>query len=81
MKHWLKENIVEILAIGALFQFLFVVMFVLFHEVKSNDTTTMMILTSSTNIVVIILSFYFGSSKSSKDKDKVIGDMQETANK
>lgn len=80
MKPWLKENIVEILALGALLQFLSVILFVLFKEVKSNETTTMMILTSSTNIVVIILSYYFGSSKSSKDKDKVIGDMTENKN-
>lgn len=80
MKTWLKENIVEILAAGAVFQFLIVILFVLFREVKSNETTTMMILTSSTNIVIMVLQYYFGSSKTSKDKDKVISNMQETAN-
>jgi len=68
MKQYLKQNIVEILAIGAVIQFLIVILFVLFHEVKSNETATMMILTSSTNIAVIVLSYYFGSSKGSKDK-------------
>jgi len=68
MKEVLKKNIVEILALGAVVQFLIVILFVLFREVKSNETTTMMILTSSTNIVVIVLSYYFGSSKGSRDK-------------
>lgn len=68
MKGWIKENVVEVLALGAVIQFLIVILFVLFKEVKSNETTTMMILTSSTNIVVIVLSYYFGSSKGSKDK-------------
>lgn len=68
MKVWIKENIVELMALGALIQFLIVILFVLFKDVKSNETTTMMILTSSTNIVVIVLTYYFGSSKGSKDK-------------
>jgi heme/copper-type cytochrome/quinol oxidase subunit 4 len=65
---WIKENIVELMALGALIQFMIVILFVLFKDVKSNETTTMMILTSSTNIVVIVLTYYFGSSKGSKDK-------------
>lgn len=73
---WLKENVVEILAIGAVIQFLIVILFVLFKEVKSNETTTMMILTSSTNIVVIVLSYYFGSSKGSKDKQAKLDEME-----
>lgn len=68
MKDFLKQNIVEIIAVGAFIQFLIVILFVLFKDVKSNETTTMMILTSSTNIVVIVLTYYFGSSKGSKDK-------------
>lgn len=68
MKEFLKNNIVELIALGAFIQFLIVIMFVLFRDVKSNETTTMMILTSSTNIVVIVLTYYFGSSKGSKDK-------------
>ena len=68
MRVWIKENIVELMALGALIQFLIVILFVLFKDVKSNETTTMMILTSSTNIVVIVLTYYFGSSKGSKDK-------------
>jgi len=43
MKEFIKENIVELLAIGAVIQFLIVILFVLFKEVKSTETTTMMI--------------------------------------
>jgi len=75
MKQYLKQNIVELLALGAVIQFLIVILFVLFKEVKSNETTTMMILTSSTNIVVIVLSYYFGSSKGSKDKQAKIDEL------
>lgn len=77
MKQFIKTNIVELLALGALIQFLFVILFVLFKEVKSNETTTMMILTSSTNIVVIVLSYYFGSSKGSKDKQEKLDQLSE----
>ena len=76
MKDFLKKNIVELIALGAFVQFMTVILFVLFREVKSNETTTMMILTSSTNIVVIVLSYYFGSSKGSKEKDKQIQELQ-----
>lgn len=77
MKDYLKKNIVEMMALGALFQFLIVIMFILFREVKSNENTTMMILTSSTNIVVIVLSYYFGSSKGSKDKQAKLDEIKE----
>jgi hypothetical protein len=63
-----KENIMEIMAIGAMLQFLMICMLILFKQVKAAEPTTMMILTSSTNFVVIVLSFFFGSSKGSKDK-------------
>ena len=76
MNKYLKENIVELIALGAFIQFLIVILFVLFREVKSNDTTTMMILTSSTNIVVIVLTYYFGSSKGSKDKQIKIDELE-----
>jgi NhaP-type Na+/H+ or K+/H+ antiporter len=67
MKYF-KDNIMEIMAIGAMLQFLLVCLLILFKQVKATEPTTMMILTSSTNFVVIVLSFYFGSSKGSKDK-------------
>lgn len=76
MKNYLKNNIVELLALGATIQFLIVILFVLFKEVKSNETTTMMILTSSTNIIVIVLSYYFGSSKGSKDKQTKLDELE-----
>ena len=80
MKSWIKENIVELMATGALLQFLIVILFVLFKDVKSNETTTMMILTSSTNIVVIVLTYYFGSSKGSKDKQDKLDKLNEAGN-
>ena len=75
MKDFIKNNIVELIALGAFLQFLIVILFVLFKEVKSNETTTMMILTSSTNIVVIVLTYYFGSSKGSKDKQTKLDEL------
>lgn len=78
MKDFIKRNIVELIALGAFIQFMIVVLFVLFKEVKSNETTTMMILTSSTNIVVIVLSYYFGSSKGSKDKQTKLDELTST---
>lgn len=76
MNDFIKKNIVELIALGAFIQFLIVILFVLFREVKSNETTTMMILTSSTNIVVIVLTYYFGSSKGSKDKQAKIDELE-----
>lgn len=72
MKNWLKINIMEILAIGGVLQFLIVSLLVLFRVVKSTENTTVMILTSSTMIVTTVLNFYFGSSKGSKDKQAQI---------
>lgn len=68
MKAYIKENIMEILAIGGVIQFLMVSLLILFKVVKSNENTTIMILTSSTMIATTVLNFYFGSSKGSKDK-------------
>lgn len=76
-KNWIKEHIVELLALAGVCQFLIVILFVLFKEVKTNETTTMMILTSSTNILVLILSYYFGSSQGSKDKQKKLDELTE----
>ena len=72
MKNWLKINIMEILAIGGVLQFLIVSLLVLFRVVKSTENTTVMILTSSTMIATTVLNFYFGSSKGSKDKQAQI---------
>lgn len=79
-KPLLKDNIRELLALGAVVQFLIVNLLVLFHKVASQDATTTIILTSSTNIVVIVLSFYFGSSQSSKDKQKELSLLNEKIN-
>lgn len=70
MKSFIKENIMEILAIGAVIQFLTVSLLILFRAVKASDNTTIMILTSSTMIATTVLNFYFGSSKGSKDKQE-----------
>ena len=72
MKNWLKINIMEIIAIGGVLQFLIVSLLVLFRVVKSTENTTVMILTSSTMIATTVLNFYFGSSKGSKDKQAQI---------
>ncbi len=66
--NWLKEHIVELLAIIGVSQFVIVILYVLFTPVKATESTTLMILTSSGNIAMLILAFYFGSSKGSKDK-------------
>lgn len=68
MKAYIKENIMEILAIGGVIQFLMVSLLILFKVVKSTENTTIMILTSSTMIATTVLNYYFGSSKGSKDK-------------
>lgn len=78
MKNILKENIMEILAISAVFQFLAVIAFIFLKDVKSTDTVTMMILTSSTNVLFIVLTFYFGSSKGSKDKQVKLEELNKT---
>lgn len=73
---WLKTNIMEILAIGAVLQFLMVSLLILFKAVKATDNTTIMILTSSTMIATTVLQFYFGSSKGSKDKQSKIDELE-----
>lgn len=72
----LKEHIVEVLAMIAVLQFVVVIFYVLFREVKSNDSTTLMILTSSGNIAMLVLAFYFGSSKGSKDKQAKLDEIE-----
>lgn len=66
--NWLKEHIVELLAVIAVAQSIAVMLYVLFTPVKSTESTTLMILTQSGNIAMLVLAFYFGSSKGSKDK-------------
>lgn len=78
MKSFIKENIMEILAIGGVIQFLLVSLLVLFKVVKSTENTTIMILTSSTMIATTVLNFYFGSSKGSKDKQAQMDKQNET---
>lgn len=76
MKDFFKNNIMEILAVGGIIQFLVVSLLVLFRAVKSNDNTTVMILTSSTMIATTVLNYYFGSSKGSKDKQELLDKKQ-----
>lgn len=77
MKEFIKQNIMELLAIGGVLQFLFVSLLVLFRVVKANENTTIMILTSSTMIATTVLNYYFGSSKGSKDKQEQIDKMND----
>lgn len=77
-KTWLKQNIVELLAIGAVIQFLIICLLILFKQVKASDPTTMMILTASAGYVSTVLGFYFGSSKGSKDKQEKLDKIDET---
>lgn len=75
-----KENIMEIMAIGAMLQFLLISGLILFKQVKASEPTTMMILTSSTSFVTTVLIFFFGSSKGSKDKQIQLDKKNETDN-
>ena len=75
MKDYLKNNIMEILAVGGVIQFLVVSLLILFRVVKSTENTTIMILTSSTMIATTVLNYYFGSSKGSKDKQEKINEL------
>lgn len=68
MKDFFKNNIVEILAIGGVFQFLLINLLILFRAVRTSENTTIIILTSSTNVMLMVMGYYFGSSKGSKDK-------------
>ncbi len=77
-KNWLKDHIVELLALLALAQSIVVMMYVLFREVKSSDSTTLMILSQSGNIAMLVLAYYFGSSKGSKDKQETIDLLSES---
>jgi uncharacterized membrane protein len=80
MKSFIKDNIMEILAIGGVLQFLIVSLLILFRAVKASDNTTIMILTSSTMIATTVLNFYFGSSKGSKDKQIKIDELENKKN-
>jgi len=76
-KGWLQDNIVGLIAIAfTLFTFA-VYIIVLCRVVRTSETTTTVILTSVTNMEMLILGFYFVSSKSNKDKDKIISNMQD----
>lgn len=75
MKEFVKANIMEILAIGGILQFLAVSLLILFRAVKASDNTTIMILTSSTMIATTVLNYYFGSSKGSKDKQDKLDEL------
>lgn len=66
--NWLKEHIVEILAIIAVFQWVVVRFYILFTPPKVDQSTTLMILSDSSAMAMLVLAFYFGSSKGSKDK-------------
>jgi hypothetical protein len=73
----IKDHIVELLALGVGLLCAAIYCMVLFRVVKTSESTTITILTSVTNLFLMVISYYFGSSKSSKDKDKQISELQE----
>lgn len=75
-KDWFHDNIIGLIAMGfTLFTFV-VYGIVLFKDVKATETTTITVLTSITNMELLILGFYFVSSKSNKEKDKKIEELE-----
>ncbi len=80
-KNWLKNHIVELLALISVIQAIIINMLVLFHVVKSTDSATLMIVSNSTSMAFLSLNFFLGSSKSSKDKQIELDKQQEEINK
>lgn len=70
-KNWLKDNIVPLLAMSIIGFSFFVFATLLLREVKSTDTVTISILETVKMILTLLIGYYFGSSKGSKDKDKI----------
>lgn len=77
MKNWLKEHIVEVLALFICSMGIVVYLLILFRYVKTTESTTITILTSVTNLMIMVLSYYFGSSMGSKQKQAKLDDMIE----
>ena len=69
---WLVKNIVPILAASwTLFTFTLYVM-ALTGNLHAKDTMQTLVINSITNVIMLIIGYYFGSSKGSKDKNKLI---------
>ena len=69
---WLVKNIVPILAASwTLFTFTLYVM-ALTGNLQAKDTMQTLVINSITNVIMLIIGYYFGSSKGSKDKNKLI---------
>lgn len=77
-KGWFSENFIGIIAIATLIFSFGVILIILLRQVKTTDTTTTIILTGTFNMLMVIMGYCFISSKTSKDKDKVISDMSGT---
>lgn len=75
-KNWLSDNIVSIIALLTIAFAYIVFLIVLLRVVKTTETTTITILSNISNVLILVLSFYFSSTKSSKEKDKLIAEMQ-----
>lgn len=71
-KNWLSDNIASIIALSFIWFTFYVFRLVLIREIKTTEATTISIINSVTNILMLIVGYYFGSSKSSRDKDKLI---------
>lgn len=78
--NWLKEHIVELLAVIAVAQWVIVRLYILFAATKSDQSTTLVILADSSAMAMLVLAFYFGSSKGSKDKQIQLDKANETNN-
>lgn len=78
--NWLKQHIVELLAVIAVAQWLIVRLYILFADSRTDQSTTLVILSDSNSIAMLVLAFYFGSSKGSKDKQAKLDEINEKTN-
>jgi len=76
-KTWLKQNILEILAIIAVIQTIAVNFLILFRVVKSTDSITLVVVSNSANMAFLALNYFMGSSKGSKDKQEKLDKIDE----
>ncbi len=67
---WLQKNITPVLALVFTTMFFVIIMLVLTHQVKANDTNTSSIITGMFGVVMMIIGYYFGSSSKSAVKQQ-----------
>ena len=76
MKTFLKDNIVELLAVLILLFTFTTEMFVIVEDTRVNPAIVAVLRTQET-LVTLIVGYYFGSSRGSKSKQKKIDEMNE----